>query len=268
MTIAKVEDEHMKVVTFNIRCDYNQDGNNNFQYRKELILPKLKKENADIVCFQEALPHVVNWLKENLEDYYILGCGREKDLKGEQNTVAIKKEKYQLISMNTFWLSLTPDVPGTRYEKQSMCPRSVTEVFLQDLETEKLYYVLNTHLDHEGSEARVLGMQQLLKHMSGVAEQKKQAGFGQVELILTGDFNGYPDSEEIRLIENSGFLRDLTSGMEGTFHDFGRMQPAEKIDYIVVSSGLKCCTRELWKDCENEVYLSDHYPVSVVLEEV
>lgn len=258
----------MKVVTFNIRCDYNQDGDNNFQNRKDIILKKLNSENADIVCFQEVLPHVASWLKENLKDYYILGCGREKDLKGEQNTVAIKKDKFQLISMNTFWLSLTPEIPGTRYEKQSMCPRSVTELFLQDLETEKLYYLLNTHLDHEGSEARVLGMEQILKHMKKTVENKEQAGYGKIEMILTGDFNGYPESPEIQLIENSEFLRDLTAGMEGTFHDYGRMEPPEKIDYIVVSSGLECSKRELWKDCENGVYLSDHYPVSVVLENI
>ena len=256
----------MKVVTFNIRCDYNQDGINCFQNRKKLILKKLKDETADIICFQEVLPHVSFWLKENLNDYYILGCGREKDLKGEQNTVAIKKEKFQLISMNTFWLSLTPQVPGTRYEKQSMCPRSVTELLIQDLETEKLYNIINTHLDHEGSEARVLGMDQILKHMKDVKEKKEQDGYGKIELILAGDFNGYPDSPEIQLIENSDFLRDLTFGMEGTFHDYGRMNPAEKIDYIAVSSGLECAARELWMDCENGVYLSDHYPVSVVLE--
>lgn len=258
----------MKVVTFNIRCDYNQDGDNNFQNRKDLILKKLNKENADIICFQEVLPHVASWMKENLKDYYILGCGREKDLQGEQNTVAIKKEKFQLISMNTFWLSLTPEIPGSRYDNQSMCPRSVTELFLQDLETKKLYYLLNTHLDHIGSEARLLGMEQILKHMKQAAEQKEQAGYGKIEMILTGDFNGYPDSPEIQLMVNSNFLRDLSNGMDGTFHDFGRMFPPEKIDYIAVSSGLDCSKRELWMDCENGIFLSDHYPVSVVLENI
>lgn len=253
----------MKVVTFNIRCDFNQDGNNNFQYRKGLILNKLKAEKADIVCFQEVLPHVVGWLKENLHDYYILGCGREKDLKGEQISIALKKDKFQLISMNTFWLSPTPQIPGTRYENQSNCPRTVTELFLQDLETEKLYYIINTHLDHISSEARVLGMQQVLKHIQAIVNQKKQNGYEDFELILTGDFNAYPADPEIQLIYQSGFLKDLTIGMEGTFHDYDRMNPPEKIDYIFTSAGLEATKRELWKDCEDGVYLSDHYPVSI-----
>lgn len=262
-----MEEGNMKVVTFNIRCDYNQDGINCFQNRKELIRNKLIEESADLICFQEVLPHVSNWLKDNLNEYYILGCGREKDLKGEQNTVAFKKERFQLLSMNTFWLSTTPFVPGSRYENQSMCPRSVTALFLQDLNTERLYYIVNTHLDHEGSEARVLGMKQILQHMKDVIIQKEEAGYGKIELILCGDFNGYPDSKEIQLIKSSNFLNDLTLGMEGTFHDYGRMNPPEKIDYIVVSSGLECISRELWKDSKNGVYLSDHYPVCVVLKD-
>ena len=73
----------MRVVTFNIRCDYNQDGENSFQYRKPLILKKLKQENPDIIGFQEVLPHVAEWLRDNLDEYYIVGCGRDVELKIE-----------------------------------------------------------------------------------------------------------------------------------------------------------------------------------------
>ena len=74
----------MKFVTFNIRCDFGQDGANNFIYRRPLILEKIRQEKPDIIGFQEVLPHVAAWLKENLTEYYIAGCGREKDLTGEK----------------------------------------------------------------------------------------------------------------------------------------------------------------------------------------
>ena len=74
----------MKYVTFNIRCDFGQDGANNFIYRRPLILEKIRQEKPDIIGFQEVLPHVAAWLKENLTEYYIVGCGREKDLTGEK----------------------------------------------------------------------------------------------------------------------------------------------------------------------------------------
>ena len=48
----------MKLVTFNIRCDFGQDGENNFEYRKDLILKKIAQEKPDMICFQEVLPHI------------------------------------------------------------------------------------------------------------------------------------------------------------------------------------------------------------------
>ena len=44
----------MKYVTFNIRCDFGQDGANNFIYRRPLILEKIRQEKPDIIGFQEA----------------------------------------------------------------------------------------------------------------------------------------------------------------------------------------------------------------------
>ena len=70
----------MKFVTFNIRCDYGQDGENCFSNRKPLILKKLRQEQPDIICFQEVLPHVAAWLKENLAEYWVLRCGRSEVL--------------------------------------------------------------------------------------------------------------------------------------------------------------------------------------------
>ena len=101
----------MKFVTFNIRCDFGQDGANNFIYRRPLILEKIRQEKPDIIGFQEVLPHVAAWLKENLTEYYIAGCGREKDLTGEAMIIAYRKERFQSVSLETFWLSPTTSAP-------------------------------------------------------------------------------------------------------------------------------------------------------------
>ncbi len=36
----------IKLVTFNIRCDYDQDGANSFRFRKPVILKKLAEEKT------------------------------------------------------------------------------------------------------------------------------------------------------------------------------------------------------------------------------
>lgn len=249
----------MKFVTFNIRCDYNQDGMNSFCYRKPYILEKLQKEKPDIICFQEVLPHVAQWLKENLNDYYVLGCGRDSHLEDEQTAIAFNKLQYQLISMNTFWLSKTPFVPGSRYDKQSICPRTSTEIVVQDIKTKEVFRILNTHLDHEGSEARVLGMKQILSYL------KNAVLFKEATVILAGDFNAYPHDPEIEMIQTVGELVDLTADLEGTFHEFGTLEEAEKIDYIFTSAHVVCKQKALWKEQVGGVFLSDHYPICVEL---
>lgn len=258
----------MKLVTFNIRCDYQQDGMNCFSQRKVLIQEKLKIENPHILCFQEVLPHVALWLLETLTDYHVIGCGRTRELDTEQMSIAYQKKAFQLINMNTFWLSETPYVPGSRYSNQSDCPRTATTVLLQEHSTKALYFIVNTHLDHIGSDARLQGMKQIISYMK---EQKEfyEANFLQpVYMCLAGDFNALPDSPEIQLLSEGGFLADVTCTLDGTFHGYGEQNPPEKIDYIAITDNLQCTHQELYTDCRNGIYLSDHYPVCVTLQPV
>jgi endonuclease/exonuclease/phosphatase family metal-dependent hydrolase len=247
----------MKLVTFNIRCDYGQDGENNFSFRKPIILDKISKESPDIICFQEVLPHVAAWLKENLKDYYVIGCGRDENLKDEQTTIAYKKLKFNLINMEVFWLSETPKVPGSRYQNQSICPRVCTKALFLDTDTEEVFQVYNTHLDHIGSEARKLGLEQILKKI------EQEESFVKAPVILTGDFNCLPDSPEMELLKEYPYLVDLTMKTGGTFHDYGKVKEPVKIDYIIAQDNLECGSVTLWADCKDGVYLSDHYPVCV-----
>lgn len=247
----------IKLATFNIRCDYNQDGINCFSNRKPLIIKKIIQEQPHVICFQEVLPHVAVWLKENLTDYYIIGCGRSSSLEDEQTSIAYQKGKYNLISMETFWLSETPLQPGSRYPQQSICPRACTEAVLQNLQTKELFRIINIHLDHEGTKARLLGLGQIFQKL------KAEKGFHDISVILAGDFNAFPDSEEMQIMKEYPRFRDMTELAGGTFHDYGNLSEPEKIDYIYAEDKLCSCGIEKWMDCSEGVYLSDHYPLCV-----
>lgn len=257
----------MKLVTFNIRCDYEQDGENCFRFRKSLIKKKILQEKPDVICFQEVLPHVAAWLKAELEDYYVVGCGRSAGLDNEQMSIAYKKEKLNLISMDTFWLSETPFVPGSRYQEQSECPRVCTEVVLEDLQEKKAFRLMNVHLDHLGAEARMLGLKQMLK------KAEAELLFPDIPVILAGDFNAEPGAWEIQEIERGSDYVNLTKGIGVTFHGFLPEETEEAIDYVYLRNfkktnveKLECVAVEKWKDKKGNVWLSDHYPVCVILE--
>ena len=250
----------LKLVTFNIRYDCQQDGENNFSNRKPLIVEKLSLEKPDIICFQEILPHVAVWLKETFTDYYMVGCGRGEILDGEQVTVAYRPDRLNLISMETFWLSETPYVPASRYPDQSICPRVCTEVLLEDMTEKKVLRIFNFHLDHEGAQSRKRGLSQILKK---AAEARL---FPDAPIILTGDFNAAPDSEEMGVLKERPEYRNLTDGIGITYHGFSPENTPECIDYVYASGALSCTGVKKWEDRKEGVWLSDHYPVCVQLE--
>lgn len=250
----------MKFVTFNLRCDHQQDGENCFVYRQPKILSKIGREKPDVICFQEVMPHMAAWLKENLKDYCTAGLGRGEKLDGEQMTVAFRREAFRLLELHTFWLSETPGVPGSRYPGQSSCPRICTEAVMLEEESGTVFRVLNTHLDHVGKEARKRGLAQILRWA------EEPGPFCGRPMILAGDFNAEPDSEEMAQLEMHPGLTNVTREIGATFHGYGRADPPEQIDYIVLSGGVRCAGVCRWTDVEDGVYLSDHYPVCALLE--
>ena len=247
----------MKFVTFNIRMDNKADGVNSFTNRKGFILDKLENERPDIIAFQEMRPEMHVWMRRHLNalGYTLLGCGRGADLEDEHNPVAFLSDKYEPVSLNVSWLSDTPDVPGSRFEDQSSCPRIVTHLKLKG--DFGVFNVFNTHLDHVAQYARIKGAELVLRQIS--AEPA-------LPVIVSGDFNAYPDSEEVRLFDDPSIgLTELTKGIGTTWHDWGRKLPPQ-IDYIFTRGFKTDKPAVKWEDNLNGVYLSDHYPVSVEIE--
>jgi endonuclease/exonuclease/phosphatase family metal-dependent hydrolase len=150
-----------------------------------------------------------------------------------------------LIECGTFWLSTTPEVPGSR-SWDSACTRICTWVELAGLR------IYNCHLDHKSSEARLEGVKVILKHLRS----------REVPALLCGDFNANPASEPIQYLLLEG-LNDLAEGTGDTFNGF--MNPAvfERIDYVFgykieEASSVSVYGQEL---------ASDHWPVIVDLWE-
>jgi len=146
----------MKLVTFNIRCSWDKDGINNFLHRAGGIACVIKSEKPDVVCFQECTDQIYDLLKTFLPDYHIVFNQRNADLKGEGLATALRKDSAELLGLESFWLSPTPYLPGSRYEEQSLCPRICQCVTVRC--EDKIFRVYNVHLDHKSDLARRLGI--------------------------------------------------------------------------------------------------------------
>ncbi len=247
----------MKIVTFNIRCDCGADSENNFEFRKPLILKKLTEESPDVVCFQEVMTHVALWLNDSLPEYTVIGCGRDKDLSGEQMTIAFRKDKFNLIALSHFWHSDTPDVPGSHFADQIVFPRLCTEGYLMDRMSGRVIRVVNTHLDHASSAVRQKELELVMQTINKVSMYNESVTF------LAGDFNAVPESTEMDVMKSYPDFNCLTSDIGVTYHGYFRNEPLIQLDYIYVRGDVELLSAKKWTDADDGVYLSDHYPVSV-----
>jgi endonuclease/exonuclease/phosphatase family metal-dependent hydrolase len=256
----------MKIVTFNIRCDCGVDQKNDFEFRKPYILKKLVDESPDIVCFQEVMSHMALWLNDSLPDYHIVGCGRDENLDGEQMTIAYRRNSFSLIALNNFWHSETPSVVGSRFPEQSNFPRLCTECYLVERKSKKIIRVVNTHLDHVSSAVRRKELEFVMRAIYSVSMYKESLTF------LVGDLNAEPESEEMAVMKSYPDFACLTKDIGITYHGYFRdnlssmNDHSPQIDYIFVRGNVQLKSVEKWTDVHDGVYLSDHYPVSVVVE--
>ncbi len=248
--------QDIKIMTFNIQVTFDKAK---FDKRKVRIFEFFEKELPDVVGMQEINDYMRNELRAGLAGYTFVGCGREKNYHGEGAIVAFRRDKFEVIEVKNFWLSNTPSVAGSRYvADQSNCPRITTAVLLKPEDAEPFWFI-NTHLDHEGEKARVLGSTQLMQFIS---ECKYPA-------VMTGDFNATPDDMCIKQITADKNLKlfDCTESIKGSFHAYRDVSEEEmsKIDYIFTN--IPDFDKPVLHDDVpvDGVFMSDHRPISVTV---
>ena len=257
-----------KVMSFNLRVEADIDGINHLDNRKGKILDAIAKEAPDLIGFQEARDGTRAWLRDTLNDYTVVGCGRYENYRGESAPLAFRKDRFEMVSMESFWLSSTPKIPASLYagSDQSTCPRIATAVVLKPIDGDALLLFVNTHTDHKGALSRSLASTQLLEYLSQKA----------LPCILTGDFNASPDSVEMQMLTscNAFPMTDATSGITETYHAFGKIFTDPefaakdiKIDYVFTNMPTDINESYAVTDVPvNGVYISDHRPVVAFVE--
>lgn len=246
-----------KVMTFNLRVAGDHDGINRFDFRQPRIRSLLRTEAPDIIGFQEAVAASREWVRRELaDDYELIGCGRDENCEGEGIPIAFRRDRFALLSWDTFWLSDTPNVPGSRFAQsdQSRFPRMTHSALLKIRNQSGFLRVINTHLDHVGKEARRLELCMLADRI--LAESGCPA-------VLLGDFNGrpyFPEIESFTARMAASGWQDATADLGGTYHKYGRLENPIKIDYIYTNCSFRE-SRVVNTAPENGVYDSDHFAV-------
>ena len=281
-------DDPVRVLSINVRLSTANDGENSWGNRKDFMTDIIVEGNYDFVGSQETVMHTnpdlnqVTFIASKLPEHGVIGRSREVNPEvGEAMTIFYKKERWKIddTDQETFWLSDTPDVPGSKTDPKAGCPRTVTAVLFHELQdgqpTGRRIYVYNTHYDHMSEEARQRGAKQLMER---IAVRKNK----DVPVIVMGDMNCGEHSPAIRYMKGDSMTLDEKEWTPpcklvdtfrelhpdatdvGTFNSF-RAPGKDKIDYIFVSPGLKTISAEIIRTQRDGRYPSDHFPINAVI---
>jgi endonuclease/exonuclease/phosphatase family metal-dependent hydrolase len=254
----------LKIVTFNLRCVWEGDGINGFVDRGPGVVEKIRSVRPHVIGFQEGIERSVAYLRENLPEYEIVFNQRNADLCGEGMATAYLRGEITLLSSDFFWLSETPDEPGTSY-KGSGCPRLCQHALLRRESDGMLFRFYNTHLDFINDDIRFSSMKQILSFAAA-----DHTRFAKTPVFLTGDMNALPNEESMKLAGSFEpfAMTDLTKDVGDTFHGYGDPEKLCKIDYVFADAetAKRPSSARRWTEEKNGVYLSDHYPVEVDIE--
>ena len=114
LMFSGISTAQVSVMTYNIKYANENDGENSWSQRKDWLVNQIGFHEPEIFGVQEAVLEQLQFLKAELEDYDYLGEGREGGEEGEFTAIFYDKSRFELLQQDTFWLSETPDVPGSK----------------------------------------------------------------------------------------------------------------------------------------------------------
>ena len=253
--------EPLPVMSFNIRYGTAEDGDHIWDNRKGAVCAMIMDRHPAVFGVQEALDFQLAYLEGNCPGYKYVGVGREDGIReGEHMAVFYDSERIELQEWGTYWLSDTPFQPSLGWD--AACRRTATWTLLKDKAADRLFYFVNTHLDHVGKEARRKGLLLLVERIGAMNPE----GY---PMVLTGDMNVYPDDpclNELRTLMLDARQTAPLTDNEQTWHDWGKVSGNPPIDYVFYA-GFETCEKfeAIRQPYEGVDYVSDHYPVIATL---
>lgn len=269
-----------KIMTCNIRVALPQDEEKGLGWnaRKKLTAKVINQQNPDIICLQEVIKVQMDDMRNYFSEFASFGFeGPEMDPFPvgyhliAKNPIMFSKEKYELLTGGTYWLSETPLIGGSKSWGTARA-RNVSWVRLKEKQSGKEFRIINTHLDHISQEAREAQIKMILNEGDQYLDDFPQ--------LLAGDFNTGTNNKVLKMTEEKGW-KDTYTAIHGsvdpgfTYHGFkgakynGKTQGNQKnsrIDFILSRGLIETKGAKIIKDSDGDFYPSDHYFVSTEVE--
>ena len=252
----------IKIMTYNIRVETKEDGINEWSKRKKGLVSLIKKSNPDILGIQEGLPNQILYLSKHLDEYSMIGEGRDGKDDGEYSAIYYKNKKLRLEKDETFWLSETPQKPTIGWD--AALNRIATVGVFTTLNSNKKLVVYNSHFDHIGKIAREKSVNVIINHI-------KLNDYFKNAIVVMGDFNSVSSETPIKLLKEN--LDDSFNKIDqkrpfGTFNGFDlKSKLTRRIDYIFTKNIDVYKYKHISEKLPNGHWPSDHLPIFITINE-
>jgi endonuclease/exonuclease/phosphatase family metal-dependent hydrolase len=259
---AGAQGEPLRVMSFNIRYGTAQDGDDAWPLRRERTFTVVRDIAPHILALQEALRFQLDELGAAFPAYREIGVGRDDGkTAGEYAVILYRADRLAADSSGTFWLSDTPDVPGST-SWGNRITRIATWALLRDRTTGARFAVVNVHLDHESQPSRERGVALVLERLRRLAPG--------LPVVFTGDFNAGEDNAAVAAVRAGGFadtfrVRHPDAMFPGTFSAFRGDSTGPKIDYVFARGPWDVADAAIVRARPGGRDASDHFAVTAVL---
>ncbi|MCF0179448.1 MAG: endonuclease/exonuclease/phosphatase family protein [Bacteroidales bacterium] len=257
---APVTEDTIKIMSFNVRMSFGEDGSNSWVYRKEAVAKVIKEMNPVLLGLQEACPEQLHYLDSALVNYRHIGRGRDDGrADGEMMAIYFDTTKVVLLNNSTFWLSETPNEVSRGWD--AACNRTCEwgEFKLKSSGKNLVYF--NTHLDHVGKVARENSIKLLVEKAEAFADNS-------LPWLISADFNSKTDDaifNPLKAFAKDARATSQVSDSIDTYNGFGNEASLAVGDNLI--------DHIFYRDIEplefvthNESYgvpfVSDHYPIT------
>lgn len=254
----------LKVMSFNLRFASIQEPNA-WPDRRSVMKHVIETAAPDVMGTQEGVYAQLRDIATDLPAYDWIGLGREGGSRGEFAAVFYRRDRFEPVAYDHFWLSDTPNVIGSITWGHTY-RRMVTWVRFRERSTQREFYFWNTHFDHQVELAREKAAELIRARIA----QLEPA----IPLVLVGDFNcpaGASRAYEL-LTTDTGLVDTWKSASErvndglNTFHNYEpALHEGERIDWILARGPSAVTRAEIITQHEGAQYPSDHFPVTATV---
>lgn len=230
--------DSLTVCSFYTGNDFDKISSELWEERRATIESLVGSYNFDIIAMQEVNFDRFYSLKETLTDFdSVIGDAEERNDIEELAPIFYNSEKFLLLAKSQFWLSETPDLPGSK-SWGAIYPRISTWVKLQNKLTGHIFFVFNNHFCHLNEDAQLKSSVLILRKINEIA--------GDAPVIVTGNFNATLNSpaellltsnwDRFHSLQNSSRLVKAKKQINKNNSPSQRFVPTRHTDHILVNS--------------------------------